>query len=86
MSRAAYDGQLIAVEALIEAVLESGYTASTKLICIRALMDGTRGTLPAGEALITLGRRVGVSRRTSFRAAIDLAGQSLGDRFGGGAR
>jgi hypothetical protein len=64
--------------ALIEGVLASSYTAASKLICIRAILDGERGPLPGGAALVTLARRVGLARRTAFRARDDLAGAALG--------
>lgn len=68
--------------AMIERVLTSGHVFSTKLICIRAILDGDYGPLPRGQALVELGRRVGTSRHTAFRAANDLAGATLASLFG----
>lgn len=64
-------------EAMLEAVFTSPYTPCTRLVCVRAILDGMRRALPPAPALIRLGERAGVSRRSAFRAAEELAGASL---------
>lgn len=68
-------------EEMIEAVFTSPFTPCTRLVCVRAILDGMRGVLPAAPALLELGGRAGVSRRSAFRARDELAGASLDHMF-----
>lgn len=68
-------------EEMMLAVFASEFAASTKLICIRAILEGTRGSLPGGKSLEGLGSRADVSRRSAFRAQDELAGASLDHLF-----
>lgn len=68
-------------EAMLEAVFTSPYTPCTRLVCVRAILDGVRGALPPAPALVRLGERAGVSRAQAFRARKDLAGTSLDHLF-----
>ena len=68
-------------EEMVLAVFASGFSASTKLVCIRATHEGIRGALPRGIVLVQLGERAGVSRRSAFRARDELAGASLDHLF-----
>ena len=69
------------LDAMVFAVFGSGFTPCTKLVCIRALHEGLRGTLPKAPALVDLGERAGVSRAQAFRAARELGGSSLNHLF-----
>lgn len=69
------------LEEMVFAVFGADYTPCTKLVCIRALHEGIRGTLPQAPALVELGERAGVSRAQAFRAAKDLGGASLNHLF-----
>lgn len=66
---------------MVFAVYDSGFTPCTKLVYIRALHEGIRGTLPHGKALIRLGVRAGVSRAQVFRAADEARGVPLNHLF-----
>lgn len=66
---------------MIEAVFMSPYTPCTRLVCVRAILDGIRGPLPSAPALIVLGGRAGVSERQSYRARSDLGGGALANLF-----
>jgi len=68
-------------EGMLEAVFTSPYTPCTRLVCVRAILDGMRGPLPPAPALIRLGERAGVSERQAYRARKDLAGASLDHLF-----
>lgn len=68
-------------EEMVFAVFASDFAASTKLVCIRAIHEGSRGPLPGGKPLEGLGVRADVSRRSAFRAAEELAGASLDHLF-----
>ena len=68
-------------EEMLEAVFTSPYTPCTRLVCVRAILDGMRGPLPPAPALVRLGERAGVSRAQSFRARKDLRGASLDHLF-----
>lgn len=68
-------------EEMVFAVFASGYAASTKLVCIRAIHEGMRGPLPSAPALVELGRRASVSERSAHRARAELAGGSLDHLF-----
>ena len=64
-------------EEMLEAVFTSPYSPCTRLVCVRAILDGMRRPLPTAPALLRLGERAGVSRRSAFRARDELAGASL---------
>jgi hypothetical protein len=68
-------------EEMVLSVFASGFAASTKLVCIRAIHEGIRGALPRGTAGVQLGERAGVSRRSAFRALDEVAGASLDHLF-----
>ena len=68
-------------EEMLEAVFTSPYTPCTRLVCVRAILDGIRGPLPQAPALQVLGGRAGVSRSAVFRARQELAGASLHHLF-----
>jgi hypothetical protein len=69
------------LEEMVFAVFGTDYTPCTKLVCIRALHEGMRGSLPRAPALVGLGERAGVSRAQAFRAARELGGASLNHLF-----
>jgi hypothetical protein len=68
-------------ETMLEAVFTSPYTPCTRLVCVRAILDGMRGPLPEAPALLRLGERAGVSRSAVFRARQEAAGASLDHLF-----
>lgn len=68
-------------EGMLEAVFTSPYTPCTRLVCVKAIMEGIRGPLPPAPALIQLGERAGVSRSAVFRAKQETAGASLHHLF-----
>lgn len=68
-------------EAMLESVFISPYTPCTRLVCVRAILDGIRGPLPPAPPLVRLGERAGVSRAQAFRARRDLGGVSLDHLF-----
>jgi hypothetical protein len=73
-------------EGMLEAVFTSPYTPCTRLVCVRAILDGMRGPLPPAPPLVELGKRAGVSRSAVFRARQELAGGSLDHLFVPAAR
>ena len=68
-------------EGMLEAVFTSPYTPCTRLVCVRAILDGMRGPLPPAPPLVRLGERAGVSERQAYRARKDLGGASLDHLF-----
>jgi hypothetical protein len=68
-------------EGMLEAVFTSPYTPCTRLVCVKAILEGIRGPLPPAPTLIRLGERAGVSERQAYRARKDLAGASLDHLF-----
>ncbi len=68
-------------EGMLEAVFTSPYTPCTRLVCVRAILDGMRGPLPQAPALLRLGERAGVSRSAAFRARQEAGGASLDHLF-----
>ena len=74
-------GERVQQEAMLEAVFTSPYTPCTRLVCVRAILDGIRGPLPPAPALVRLGERAGVSERQSYRARGDLGGGSMDNLF-----
>jgi len=68
-------------EEMLEAVFTSPYTPCTRLVCVKAILEGIRGPLPQAPALLHLGERAGVSRSAVFRARQELAGTSLDHLF-----
>lgn len=68
-------------DAMVDVAFTSDYTPCTRLVCVRAILDGARGPLPPAPPLIELGSRAGVSRAQAFRAAKDLRGASLDHLF-----
>jgi hypothetical protein len=68
-------------EEMVFAVFASGFAASTKLVCIRAIHEGMRGPLPRGKMLVALGGRASVSERSAYRAGDEAAGASLDHLF-----
>ena len=61
-------------EGMLEAVFTSPYTPCTRLVCVKAILEGIRGPLPPAPPLVELGARAGVSRAQSFRARRDGGG------------
>lgn len=68
-------------EEMVFAVFASDYQQSTKLVCLRAIHEGKRGPLPQAPALVELGTRSGVSRRSAFRAREETGGRALDHLF-----
>lgn len=68
-------------EDMLEAVFTSPFTPCTRLVCVRAILDGMRGPLPSALLLRRLGDRAGVSRSAAYRARDELAGGSLDHLF-----
>jgi len=68
-------------EGMLEAVFTSPYTPCTRLVCVRAILDGVRGPLPSAPALLRLGERAGVSERSAHRARNEAGGVSLDHLF-----
>lgn len=68
-------------DAMVDIAFTSDYTPCTRLVCVRAVLDGIRGTLPPAPPLVELGSRAGVSRAQAFRAAKELRGASLDHLF-----
>ena len=68
-------------EEMVLAVFASRFSASTKLVCIRAIHEGMRGALPPAPPLVELGRRAGVAERSAYRTGKERAGASLDHLF-----
>jgi hypothetical protein len=68
-------------EEMLEAVFMSTHTPCTRLVCVRAILDGVRGPLPPAPALVVLGGRAGVSERQAYRARSELRGGALANLF-----
>ena len=56
-------------EGMLEAVFTSPYTPCTRLVCVRAILDGMRGPLPPAPPLVRLGGEGGSVRAAGIPGA-----------------